>query len=530
MNPDMKNIDEVVNRYLPSASEEQIEAGGAHVLRQLRLGSDHALSEPVFEPSMPVRSFWRRIAPAAVFAAVLLAISVIGVAIIWRQEWPAAVVESVDAGLYRVVEGRAQPLHVKEKIHIGETIHANGGSGGAISLSDGSRVEMRSESELSLEQASDGVRIDLKSGSVIVSAAMQRPGRHLYVQTKDVTVSVVGTVFLVNAEESGSRVAVIEGEVRVQQDGTETKLLPGQQLTVATYPAVPSPSIAEEIHWSGQAQSHMAMLQLRARAPSDLRFEVASVRRVDIPATDRGVPVFPPTGGIGTANPSRITYRGTWLHNLIAEAFEVRPDQISGPDWLKKERYDVVANIPEGATKEQFRVMLGNLLRDRFDMRFHMETEIRPAYALRVAQNGPKFKETAASTADDTVSSGSAFGPPDVQGFPSPPSNYKGMVSVPGNGEMLVTAQNVSMRDFARSIERSAGRPVVDETGLAGHYDFKIRYEWLPRLSADGGVASVPAPSISAAVEEQLGLRLDSATTAQPRLIIDFIERDPEEN
>lgn len=69
---------------------------------------------------------------------------------------------------------------------------------------------------------------------------------------------------------------------------------------------------------------------LRAQAPSDLRFEVTSVRRVEIPATDRGVPTGRITGGIGTSDPVPITYRGAWLHSLIANAFGVRADQITG--------------------------------------------------------------------------------------------------------------------------------------------------------------------------------------------------------
>ena len=96
-----------------------------------------------------------------------------------------------------------------------------------------------------------------------------------------------------------------------------------------------------------------------------------------------GVPVFPVTGGVGTAQPLRVTYRGTWLPPLIAEAFDVRWDQITGPAWLSTERYDIVANIPQGATKDDFKLMLADLLRERFRLRSHMHSKIRPIYALR---------------------------------------------------------------------------------------------------------------------------------------------------
>src|SRR5687767_14593599 len=76
------------------------------------------------------------------------------------------------------------------------------------------------------------------------------------------------------------------------------------------------------------------------RAQSLQKFEVASVRRAEVPPNPYGVPVFPVTDGIGTPNPRRITYRAVWLPNLIVEAFGVRPDQITGPAWLKTERYD----------------------------------------------------------------------------------------------------------------------------------------------------------------------------------------------
>jgi uncharacterized protein (TIGR03435 family) len=265
------------------------------------------------------------------------------------------------------------------------------------------------------------------------------------------------------------------------------------------------------------------------QADPDLRFEVASVRRVEIPANAGGVPVFFPTGGIGTSDPTHIAYRGAWLMNLMTEAFGVRADQITGAAWLKvrSERYDIVANIPEGTTKGQFNAMLENLLRDRFHLRFHMDSKITPVYALRVAKNGPKFKATARR--DDAAVPSRPMGDRDAQGFIIVPPGYKGMLSRPVPGEIFTTAQDVSMTDLALSLEQKAERPIVDETGLTGHYDFKIHYEWL-RRPTDTGVATEPAPSVFTAVEEQLGLKLESSTHAFPQLIIDSIDREPAEN
>jgi uncharacterized protein (TIGR03435 family) len=265
-----------------------------------------------------------------------------------------------------------------------------------------------------------------------------------------------------------------------------------------------------------------------ARAQSGDRFEVASVRRVDIPVISAGVPVFPVVGGIGTSTPHRITYRGTWLLPLIAEAFGVRADQITGPAWLRMERYDIVANIPDGATKDQFALMLGNLLRERFGLRFHVESQLRPVFALRVGKNGPKLEPTAREANGATPSSGS-FGKPDARGCPNPPSDYQGMVSLPAQGEMCWTARDVPIKDLARLLERPAGRPVVDETGLTGRYDFKVHFEFGGR-PVDAGVTVSSAPSVFAAVEEQLGLRLESASASFDSLVIDSIDREPTGN
>src|SRR4029079_16669275 len=134
-------------------------------------------------------------------------------------------------------------------------------SSSVYSLTDGSRIELRSQGEFSVEKASDGILVHLQKGGIIVRAAKQDSG-HLYVKTKDMTVSVVGTVFLVNAEEEGSRVAVIEGEVRVQQGATETKLKPGEK--VNTTPRMESQAVSQQIAWSSKAPEHIALLQQSA--------------------------------------------------------------------------------------------------------------------------------------------------------------------------------------------------------------------------------------------------------------------------
>ena len=267
---------------------------------------------------------------------------------------------------------------------------------------------------------------------------------------------------------------------------------------------------------------------LRAQADPNLRFEVASVRRVEIADINGRVAIFPPIGGVGTSDPHRISYHAAQMVPLIAATFGVRGDLITAPQWLTRERYDIIANIPDGATKEQFNVMMGNLLRDRFHLRFHIESKTLPVYALHVGKSGPKFKDTARH--DDPTTPARSNGDRDAQGFPILTPNYKGMVGWPISGEVFWTGQDVGMAELARLLESPAvGRPIVDETGLTGHYDFKIHFE-SGRPSTDTGVASDPATSVFTAVQEQLGLKLESSTAPFGHLTIDAIDREPTDN
>jgi uncharacterized protein (TIGR03435 family) len=148
-----------------------------------------------------------------------------------------------------------------------------------------------------------------------------------------------------------------------------------------------------------------------------------------------------------------------------------------------------------------------------------------------VGKNGPKFKETVphdnAKAPSERV---------DAQGYPVPLPNFKGIVSLPHDGQIFNVGQDVPIAELARTLEHPGGmvrpddRPVVDETGLTAHYDFKWHHEYLRRPPTEPGVASDPVPSATAAVEEQLGLRLESTTTSILQLIIDSIDREPTEN
>src|SRR5262245_34710837 len=384
-----KILDQFFGR-VAKPSAEQIQLSRRNILSRLGAEELHIGPDSVGAARMPLRFLRFGIAAAAVVAAI------VGSTVLLRSR--NVMGEAVQGVLYRVYEGETQALQIGEKLGRNTVIQSTGG--GVFALADGSRVEMRSESEVSLERASDGIRIRLSKGGIVVNAAKQRAG-HLYVQTKDLMVSVIGTVFLVNAEEEGSRVAVIQGEVQVQRDATIQKLLPGEQ--VVTSPEMPS-----------VAPPRLAFLQQSALpiGTSPERFEVVSIRPSPPPPQGtRG-------GGGGGArpgeqpcfvrqrlqlDPGRLVVTRATLHGLIVASYGVRcflPDGISGePEWAKSERYDIQAVIPAGSPVHTPRLllegnapnlqrMLQNMLADRFKLTLRREMKEMPAYDLVVEKPG----------------------------------------------------------------------------------------------------------------------------------------------
>jgi hypothetical protein len=170
---------------------------------------------------------------------------------------PRGTVESVNGFLYRVSDTGSSSVVAGSELSEREEILTARGSSAMVRLADGSLVEMRERSGLSLSRKRSGITIRLARGSVIVQAAKQRTGR-LYVATNDCLVSVKGTVFAVDSGTKGSRVAVLQGVVQVDESN-QTKLLhPGEQLSTSAAMA-PAP-IKDEIAWSRNLNQHLALL------------------------------------------------------------------------------------------------------------------------------------------------------------------------------------------------------------------------------------------------------------------------------
>jgi uncharacterized protein (TIGR03435 family) len=445
--------------------------------------------------------------------------------------WRFAVIAAAAAIVVSLVVVRNSTERT-DAIKVGDTVRAIEQGSSEYSLPDTSRVELRSQSEISVEQASDGIAVHLRKGGIIVHAANQANG-HLYVTTKDVTVSVVGTVFFVNAEEEGSRVAVIEGEVRVQQGQTTKNLKPGQQMS--TNPKMESLQVEDELAWSREAETHVALLQQTAPPPAPpkkLEFEAATVKSVpfrempmDIKCRGADGP-WSARSNPGTVDPAVVAQgrcTGTIpIADLFRIAYGVTARRlVSGlaPDAAAFEAYQIDAKAEDvrTVTVGQLREMLQNLIRDRFKIQSHRETKQEDGYALRIADGGIRFKETQELEQNP-------FG----TGLRMQPACYwclKGNFSLNSLADIL---EYFMVRD----------KPVINATGLSGIYDITLMlYRIEPirdgagaqRGASGNGIPIEFDPSLAKSLEDQLGLRLERGRIAIERVVIDHFER-PGEN
>ena len=219
-------VDQFLGNMGEPVSEEQSERATSDVLERLRAGDVGGFR--AMAVSVPVRPapsrVWVAIAAgvAAMIAGGLLQMTLVRFA-------DADIVAKPSRGDLQIA-GRSD-VFSSSRIAAGDIVKT-GMSGGVLSLLDGSQIEMGPRTELSVMRVTDGLRVRLASGTVLVSAAKQQNG-HLYVETKDCLVSVVGTVFAVNAEETGSRVSVLEGEVHVQRGDLSQTLLAGQEVSTS---------------------------------------------------------------------------------------------------------------------------------------------------------------------------------------------------------------------------------------------------------------------------------------------------------
>jgi uncharacterized protein (TIGR03435 family) len=266
--------------------------------------------------------------------------------------------------------------------------------------------------------------------------------------------------------------------------------------------------------------------------PGAPAFEVASVKPA-APDAGRTMPfINGPAeelmrfrGGPGSNDPGRIDYLGVTLKMLLKRAYDVAADQISGPGWLDTERYDIVAKVPPGTNGEQLRLMLQQLLTERFQIRLHRETKTLAVYSLTVAKNGPKLQppEKLQEYKDDEERKS------DMQKKAS--DSLQARIAAMNRGEHMPGRSfhlaSATVAKFAQSLSSNLDRSVKDKTGLDGLYSFSL--SWEPDGAKPVGDAPL-GPSIFAAVEEQLGLKLQRENEQLELLVIDSAQKSPTSN
>jgi uncharacterized protein (TIGR03435 family) len=269
-----------------------------------------------------------------------------------------------------------------------------------------------------------------------------------------------------------------------------------------------------------------ALVVLALQSQPDFRFDAVSIRPNDSGAENTSVgPV--PGGFRGTNTP---------LFFLITTAYDAQPYQIEGlPDWVRRDRYDVVARIndsaPGAASRGAVASAMRALLADRLKLVAHWETQERPVYALTRLRPGgalgPALKRSAidcqAMRAAATVAAREGGPAP-----PQPPANTPDRVAcgMRNSGDRIMFGGNplsTFTSALAGMLGSEIGRMVIDRTGLEGTWDFEFAYA-RTRLSATA-TADSGLPSIFTAIEEQLGLKLESTKAPVQILVIDSVEK-----
>ena len=238
------------------------------------------------------------------------------------------IVQAANGNVYRISENRTHAVTPGEKIAKGERIRTSKNAGAVVKLADGSIVEMRERSELSVSENTQGTTINLERGQIVVEAAKQI-NRHLYVATDDSLVSVTGTVFSVNSGTKGARVSVIEGEVQVDHRGVRSTLRPGDQ--VATHASIERVPVKEEVAWSHNSGKYAKVLDDLAALRKDID---SNVSRPGVRYSTRLLDLAPEGTALYVAIPN--------VSKMLAEANTILEERIQqNPElreWWDKEQ------------------------------------------------------------------------------------------------------------------------------------------------------------------------------------------------
>jgi uncharacterized protein (TIGR03435 family) len=302
---------------------------------------------------------------------------------------------------------------------------------------------------------------------------------------------------------------------------------------------------------------------------ANLTFDVASVHAVDMAALQTAAQSGKmPKFGL-SIDGLRAEYSIMSLQDLIGIAYHVKPYQISGPDWLPQERFNIVARMPEGATADDAPAMLQALLKDRFKLVAHTTDQEHPVLALVVGKGGPKMKDASgpavpldltAELKPNQMKMDMGDGPMIVtrntDGSASMNMGVKGTFSQRMDMQAKVIhidADHLTMDGFADLLTRmlqvgGPGQQVVNMTGLTGSYQVSMELNLADLMAAaqaqggggpDGGAgaaapqASDPGGGTGSTVNgsvEKAGLKLEKRKATVEQLVIDSVEKNPTEN
>jgi len=257
-------------------------------------------------------------------------------------------------------------------------------------------------------------------------------------------------------------------------------------------------------------------IALAQRPPAKPTFEVATVRPLD--------PNSSVLVGM-SSDPSIVRYGNLTLRDAVRGAYKVRDFQIVGPDWMSTARFNVDAKLPAGASTDQIPEMFQSLLEERFGLTWRRETKEMQVYALLVGKDGPKLKAAEKQPENQQMAMG-------TDGKPRPMVSFGGSAS-----SVTVRAPSASLLTLVGVTTRFTSKPILDETGIEGQYDFTLTFvpeeiTSLPgasRTPQSPAPVSDPVPFLADAVK-QYGLRIETRKAPIEMFVVTHIERMPTEN
>jgi uncharacterized protein (TIGR03435 family) len=274
--------------------------------------------------------------------------------------------------------------------------------------------------------------------------------------------------------------------------------------------------------------------------PSDptLTFEVASVK-ASPPRPPNGPFRVGCTGGPGTKDPGRWSCQNMTVWNLISNAYNLRRYQMPS-DNSEADRYEITATMATSTTREQFREMLKNFLKERFKLAVHFEKKEVPGYELVAAKGGVKMKEAQPPKDNPEDSKAPARDGPlqrDKEGFPILPHGEETMAIMGGKARWV--SPQCTIDQIANMMVNQLNAPIADATGLTGKYDVNMFWEAggfsngilrAAPAGADPVAAELDGPTIFTALQDQLGLKLQPKKASIEALVVDHLSKVPTEN